>query len=121
MSQDGRTLYFPDPGTAMTQVYHSDDGETYQQVAAIKSLNAGSSALQVRGQALYFAVRSSGISPSSFHYRNNEKKEMWTLELPEVQGAEPRGMGISPDGKSLIFCSFDQGGGYYLYELVERE
>lgn len=121
MSQDGRTLYFPDPGTAMTQVYHSDDGETYQQVAAIKSLNAGSSALQVRGQALYFAVRSSGISPSSFHYRNIEKKEMWTLELPEVQWAEPRGMGISPDGKSLIFCSFDQGGGYYLYELVGRE
>ncbi|RXJ50224.1 phosphodiester glycosidase family protein [Gelidibacter gilvus] len=119
MSADGRTLYFPDPGTAITQVYHSDDGESYKLAAPIRSLNAGSSALQVQDHALYFAVRSSGISPSSFHYRNSEKKEMWTLELPEVQGAEPRGIGVSPDGKSLIFCSFDQGGGYYLYELVE--
>lgn len=117
MSSDGRTLYFPDPGSALTQVYHSDDGETYTQGATIKSMNAGSSALQVHDQGLYFAVRSSGIAPSSFHYRNSEKKEMWTLELPEVDGAEPRGIGVSSDGKFLIFCSFDQGGGYYLYEL----
>lgn len=119
MSTDGRTLYFPDPGTAMVQVYHSADGETYKLVAPIRSLNAGSSALQVRDHALYFAVRASGISPSSFHYRNSDQKAMWTLELPEVQGAEPRGIGVSPDGKTLIFCAYDQGGGYYLYELLE--
>ncbi|MGC1632170.1 MAG: hypothetical protein WA749_08675, partial [Gelidibacter sp.] len=81
--------------------------------------NAGSSALQVNDQALYFALRSSGISPSSFHYRNSENKEMWTLDLPEVNGAEPRGIGVSPDGKFLIFCSYDKGGGYYLYKLQD--
>ena len=119
MSPDGRTLYFPDPGTAITQVYHAADGETYKLAAPIRSLNAGSSALQVRDEALYFAVRASGISPSSFHYRNSDEKMMWTLELPEVQGAEPRGIGVSPDGKTLLFCSYDQGGGYYVYELME--
>ena len=119
MSPDGRTLYFPDPGSALTQVYHSTDGNTYKKEAPIRSLNAGSSALQVRGHALYFAVRSSGISPSSFHYRNSDNKAMWTLDLPEVQGAEPRGIGVSPDGKFLIFCSYDSGGGYYLYELQD--
>ena len=117
MSPDGYTLYFPDPGSAITQVYQSRDGDNYTKEAAIRSLNAGSSALQVRDEALYFAVRSSGISPSSFHYRNSETKEMWTLDLPEVQGAEPRGIGVSPDEKFLIFCSYDTGGGYYLYQL----
>ncbi len=119
MSTDGRTLYFPDPGSAVTQVYHTDDGDIYKKGTPIRSQKAGSSALQVRDHALYFAVRSSGISPSSFHYRNSESKEMWTLDLPEVNGAEPRGIGISSDGKALIFCSYDTGGGYYLYQLVE--
>ena len=119
MSPDGRSLYFPDPGSAATQVYYSDNGEHYLKETPIRSLNAGSSALQVHDQALYFAVRSSGISPSSFHYRNNESKAMWTLELPELQGAEPRGIGVSADGKLLIFCSYDKEGGYYLYQLQE--
>ncbi|OBX25366.1 phosphodiester glycosidase family protein [Gelidibacter algens] len=119
MSFDGRTLYFPEPGSALTQVYHSEDGDIYKKAAPIRSLNAGSSALQVRDHALYFAVRSNGISPSSFHYRNSEKQEMWTLDLPEVQGAEPRGIGISPDGKLLIFCSYDKEGGFYLYRQQE--
>lgn len=117
MSSDGRTLYFPDPGSAITQVYHSLDGKNYKQEKPIRSINAGSSALKVQGESLYFAVRSSGISPSSFHYRNNKTKQMWTLDLPEVQGAEPRGIGVSTDGKQLIFCSWDKDGGYYLYSL----
>lgn len=120
MSADGRTLYFPDPGSAITQVYHSQDGEIYREEKLIRSLNAGSSALQVQGEALYFGVRSSGISPSSFHYRNNKTKQMWTLDLPEVQGAEPRGIGVSADGKNLIFCSWDKDGGYYLYTLKDE-
>ena len=119
MSADGRTLYFPDPGRALTQVYHSNDGEIYKETTAIRSTVAGSSALQVRGDSLYFAVRSSGISPSSFHFRNSQEKTMWTLDVPEVQGAEPRGVGVSRDGKKLIFCSWDHGGGYYLYELKQ--
>ena len=44
---------------------------------------------------------------------------MWTLELPDVNGAEPRGIGVSPDGRTLIFCSYDKGGGFYRYELKE--
>ncbi|TXE07920.1 hypothetical protein ES711_10860 [Gelidibacter salicanalis] len=119
MSGDGRTFYFPDPGSGIIQMYHSKDGKTYKKGVDIKSLNGGSSAIQVLDKAVYAAVRSSGITPSSFHYRNQKNKEMWTLDLPEVQGAEPRGIGVSPDEKFLIFCSYDKGGGYYLFQLQE--
>lgn len=45
---------------------------------------------------------------------------MWTLELPEVNGAEPRGIGVSPDQKTLIFAAWDKGGGFYRYELKDK-
>lgn len=120
MSPNGRTLYFPAPGSPQIQVYHSEDGENYIKQESISSVSAGSSAVDVKEKAVFAAVRSSGVSPSSFHYRNEEKQEMWTLELPEVKGAEPRGIGVSKDGKRLIFCSWDKGGGYYLFEKQEE-
>ncbi|GGW30893.1 hypothetical protein GCM10007383_15140 [Arenibacter certesii] len=120
MSPDGLSLYFPDPGTAKIQVYTSKDGQKYAEKEAIVSTYGGSSALRVpRKEAMYVATRSSGISPSTFHYRNANKKQVWTLELPELDGAEPRGLGVSPDEKTLIFCSWDKGGGYYMYRLKE--
>lgn len=120
MSPDGSTLYFPAPGSPQIQVYHSEDGENYKKQESISSVSAGSSAIDVEEKAVFAAVRSSGVSPSSFHYRNEEKQEMWTLELPQVKGAEPRGIGVSKDGKRLIFCSWDKGGGYYLFEKQEK-
>lgn len=120
MTADGSTLYFPDPGSPKIQVYKAKDGKNFKSQEAISSLQGGSSAVQVVGNSLYAAVRSGGISPSGFHYRNEEKQQMWTLELPEVNGAEPRGIGVSPDEKMLIFCSWDKGGGYFLFEKVEK-
>lgn len=119
MTADGKNLYFPDPGSPLIQHFSSEDGITYKKQKDISSISAGSSAIQILGTSIYLATRSSGISPSTFHYRNEEQQRMWTLELPEVNGAEPRGIGVSPDGKTLIFCSWDQGGGYYKYELRE--
>ncbi|MBI6120299.1 phosphodiester glycosidase family protein [Salegentibacter maritimus] len=116
MTKDGKTLFFPDPGSPKIQVYSSENSKDYTKQENITSISAGSSAIQVVNDAIYTAVRSSGISPSSIHYRNEEKQEMWTLELPEVNGAEPRGIGVSKDGNTIIFCSWDKGGGYYLYE-----
>jgi hypothetical protein len=116
MSSNGKMLYFPNPGSPKIQVYSSMNGQEYLKEKNISSILAGSSALRVIGNAIYAAVRSSGISQSTFHYRNEEKQQMWTLELPEVNGAEPRGIGVSEDGNTLIFCSWDKGGGYYLFE-----
>jgi Icc-related predicted phosphoesterase len=115
MTPDGKMLYLPDPGSPKIQVYSSENGENYKKEKDISSILAGSSAVQVIGNSIYLAVRSSGISPSTFHYRNEEKQQMWTLELPEVNGAEPRGIGVSEDENTLIFCSWDKGGGYYIY------
>ena len=92
MTQDGKTLFFPDPGSPKIQVYSSENAKDYTKKKDITSISAGSSAIQVVDNAIYVAVRSSGISPSSIHYRNEEKQQMWTLELPEVNGAEPRGI-----------------------------
>ena len=114
MSADGKTLYFPNPGAAKIQVYNSNDGISYKKQKDITSISAGSSAIKVMGNSIFLAVRSSGISPSSFHYINNNSKEIWTLELPEVDGSEPRGIVVSKDKKELIFCSWD--GGYYFFE-----
>ena len=119
MTADGKNLYFPDPGSPLIQHFSSVDGINYKKEKDISSVSAGSSAIQILGNSIYVATRSSGISPSTFHYRNEEEQRMWTLALPEVNGAEPRGLGVSPDGKTLIFCSWDKGGGYYIYELRE--
>ncbi|HSP82523.1 MAG TPA: metallophosphoesterase, partial [Gillisia sp.] len=119
MTADGRNLYFPDPGSPLIQHFRSDDGINYKKEKDISSVSAGSSAIQILGSSIFAATRSSGISPSTFHYRNEKEQRMWTLELPEVNGAEPRGIGVSPDGKTLIFCSWDKSGGYYIYELRE--
>lgn len=120
MSPDGKKLYFPDPGSPRIQVYSSEDGVNYTKEKDISSINAGSSAIQLVGNSLYAAVRSSGVSPSSFHFRDEIAKQMWTLELPEVNGAEPRGIGVSPNGDSLIFCSWDQDGGYYMFKKEDK-
>lgn len=119
MTDDGKNLYFPDPGSPLVQHFTSVDGIDYKKEENITSLSAGSSAIQVMGNSIYLAARSSGISPSTFHFRNEGEQKMWTLELPEVNGAEPRGIGVSPDGKTLIFCSWDKGGGYFKYKLKE--
>ncbi len=119
MTSDGKNLYLPDPGSPLIQHFSSEDGKNYHKEKDISSISAGSSAIQIAGNSIYVATRSSGISPSTFHYRNEVELRMWTLELPEVTGAEPRGIGVSPDGKTLIFCSWDQAGGYYRYELRE--
>jgi Icc-related predicted phosphoesterase len=119
ITADGKNLYFPDPGSPLIQHFSSVDGINYKKDKDISSVSAGSSAIQILGNSIYVATRSSGISPSTFHYRNEKEQKMWTLELPEVNGAEPRGIGVSPDGKTLIFCSWDKGGGYYRYELKE--
>ena len=122
MSSDGMNLYFPDPGRPIIQVFTSrDGGETFAFQENITSTTSGSSGIQIMEDgSLFAAVRSSGIKPSTIHYRSEERQRMWTLEVPEVDGAEPRGIGVSPDGSRIIFCSWDQGGGYYLFEKVSE-
>jgi Icc-related predicted phosphoesterase len=116
MAPDGLTLYFPNPGSPFIQKYTSIDGITFKKEDDITSTAAGCNAIAVgTDNSLFTAVRSSGINPSTFHFRDDTKKIMWTLPLPEVNGAEARGIGISPDGDTLIFCSWDKGGGYYRF------
>lgn len=116
MSPDGLTIYFPSPGSAFIQKYTSIDGINYLKDENITSIVAGSNALRVDDHGkIYTAVRANGVRPSTFHFRDDRKKIMWTHELPEVAGAEARGIGISPDGNTLIFCSYDKGGGFYKY------
>ncbi|MBC5994475.1 phosphodiester glycosidase family protein [Pontibacter cellulosilyticus] len=120
MTPDGLTLYFPNPGSPMIQKYSSKDGITYKREEDITSTAAGCNALKISlDGSIYAAVRASGVVPSSFHFRDDKKKTMWTLPLPEVGGAEARGIGVSEDGKTLIFCSWDNGGGFYKYVLQE--
>src|SRR5690606_14799945 len=120
MTRDAKNLYFPDPGSPLIQHFTSEDGINYKKEKDISSISAGSSAIQIIGSSIFVATRSSGISPSTFYYRNEEEQRMWTLELPEVNGAEPRGIGVSADGKTLIFFSWDTGGGYYRYNFSEK-
>jgi hypothetical protein len=116
MAPDGLTLYFPNPGSPFIQKYSSFDGITYKKEDDITSTAAGCNAIAVANDnSLFTAVRSSGIIPSTFHFRDDTKKIMWTLPLPQVNGAEARGIGVSPDGNTLIFCSWDKGGGYYRF------
>lgn len=120
MTSDGRTLYFPDPGSSRIQKYNRKDDFSYSRQKDITSTTSGSSAIHTAPDgSIYAAVRASGISPATFHYRNDHTQQRWTLELPEVGGAEPRGIGVSPDKKVLIFCSWDKGGGFYRYVLKE--
>ncbi|MEJ8800754.1 phosphodiester glycosidase family protein [Pontibacter sp. H249] len=121
MTPDGLTLYFPNPGSPSIQKYSSKDGITYKREEDITSTAAGSNAIHISADnKIYAAVRASGVVPSSFHFRDDNKKVMWTLSLPEVGGAEARGIGVSADGRTLIFCSYDNGGGYYKYVLQEE-
>ncbi|WP_299823755.1 phosphodiester glycosidase family protein [uncultured Pontibacter sp.] len=121
MTPDGLTLYFPNPGSPSIQKYSSKDGSTYKREEDITSTAAGSNALVVGADNnIYAAVRASGVGPSTFHFRDDSKKVMWTLPLPEVGGAEARGIGVSADGRTLIFCSWDNGGGFYRYVLQDE-
>jgi hypothetical protein len=116
MSPDGLSLYFPDPGTALIQKYNSKDGITYRRDEDISSTAAGSNAIRVTEHGIYTAVRSSGEGPSTIHFRDDVKKLMWTLPLPEMNGAEARGIAVSEDGTTIIFCSWDGDGGFYWIE-----
>jgi dipeptidyl aminopeptidase/acylaminoacyl peptidase len=118
MTPDGLTLYFPNPGSPYIQQYSSKDGITYTRQEDITSIAAGCNAIAVGpGNTVFTAVRSSGVVPSTFHFRDDTKKRMWTLPLPELNGAEARGIGVSANGDTLIFCSWDKGGGFYRYVL----
>ncbi|WP_266202545.1 phosphodiester glycosidase family protein [Pontibacter kalidii] len=118
MTPDGKTLYFPNSGSPYIQVYTSQDGITYKQQENITSIAAGCNAIEVGpNNTLWAAVRPSGVVPATFHFRDEQSKKMWTLELPELDGAEARGLGVSASGDTLIFCSWDKGGGFYRYVL----
>lgn len=118
MTPDGLTLYFPNPGSPYIQVYSSKDGITYTRAEDITSIAAGCNAIGIGpDNTIFTAVRSSGVVTSTFHFRDDARKRMWTLPLPELNGAEARGIGVSPDGETLIFCSWDKGGGFYRYVL----
>ncbi|MBP9924652.1 MAG: phosphodiester glycosidase family protein [Cyclobacteriaceae bacterium] len=117
MSNDGHTLYFPDPGSPFIQVYKSKDGIMYRREENITSMAAGSNAIQTIDEKIFAAVRASGITPTMLHYRDDSKRVMWTLSLPEMNGAEPRGITVSEDGSTIIICSWDKGGGFYRVTL----
>lgn len=121
MAPDGLTLYFPNPGSPYIQVYSSKDGSTYDMQENISSIAAGCNAIEVGpGNTLWTAVRSSGVVPATFHVRDEQTKKMWTLPLPELNGAEARGLGVSANGDTLIFCSWDKEGGFYKYVLKKE-
>jgi hypothetical protein len=46
---------------------------------------------------------------------------MWTLPLPELDGAEARGIAVSPDQETIIICAWDKGGGYYRYKKLKKQ
>lgn len=122
MSSDASVLYLPDPGIGKIQVYSSDDRKNYQQQPSLSTENGGSSAVQILSdKGLMMAVRTNGISPSGFRYINSDKQRVWNLELPDLKGAEPRGIGVSKDLKTMIFCSWDKEGGYYIYQLKNKQ
>ena len=115
MAADGLTLYFPDPGSPIIQKFVSTDGITYKRDENISSTAAGCNAIKILDKKLFATVRASGISGSTLHLRDENQKLMWTLPLNELDGAEARGMTISPDGNTIIICVWDKGGGFYRY------
>ncbi len=121
MTPDGRTLYFPDPGSALIQTFTSKDGLTYRRGEDITSTAAGSNAIAVTGSRIFAAVRPSGISGASLHMRDNRGNVMWTLPLPELAGAEARGIAVSDDLKTVIVCAWDKGGGFYELRVTNLE
>jgi hypothetical protein len=120
MSADGLTLYFPDPGSAMIQTFTSIDGASYKRSEDITSTAAGCNGVRVTGGKVFAAVRPSGISGATLHFRNEIEKVMWTLALPELDSAEARGLAVSDDYETLIICSWDKGGGFYRYKKIKR-
>lgn len=122
MAPDGKTLYFPNSGSPFIQVYTSADGTHYSKQEDITSIAAGCNALETGANGtLWAAVRPSGVMPATFHFRDEQRKRMWTLPLPELEGHEARGLGVSANGDTLIFCSWDKGGGFYRYVLQPEE
>lgn len=119
MSSDGLALFFPDPGSPFIQTFTSSDGKRYRRGDDISSTLAGCNALSRIGSKLFAAVRASGVSGSTLHMRDEKEKMMWTLLLPELDGAEARGIAVSPDLKTIIICAWDKGGGFYKYSLVD--
>jgi Icc-related predicted phosphoesterase len=117
MKDDGLTLFFPDPGSPFIQIYKSNDGINYKRIEDITSVEAGCNAIRYSNNTLFAAVRSSGISASTLHVRDEKQKVMWTLPLAELNGAEARGIAVSPDQKTIIICSWDNGGGFYRYRI----
>jgi hypothetical protein len=115
MSADGLTLFFPDPGSAIIQTFTSKDGIAYKRGEDVTSVAAGCNAIAVKGSKLFGAVRASGVSGSTLHLRDEKEKVMWTLPLPELDGAEARGIAVSPDLETIIICVWDKGGGFYRY------
>lgn len=116
MSNDGLKLFFPDPGSPFIQTYTSDDGIVYKRGEDINSIAAGCNAISVlSGTTIFCAVRASGVTGSTLHVRDEQSKMMWTLPLPELDGAEARGIAVSPDGKTIVICAWDKGGGFWLY------
>lgn len=117
MSSGGDTLYFPDPGSPLIQVFIRGDGVNYRRGDDITSTAAGCNALAVDDGKLFATVRASGVSPTTLHFRDASAQLLWTLPLTELHGAEARGMAISPDQKTIIICVWDKGGGFYRYRL----
>lgn len=117
MTSDGLTLYFPDPGSPIIQKFTSTDGVTYKRTEDITSTAAGCNALTVVNDQIFTAVRPSGISDATLHFRNEQKKLMWTLPLPELSGAEARGLAVSENAETIIICNWDKGGGFVRYRI----
>jgi Icc-related predicted phosphoesterase len=120
MSADGLALYFPDPGSAVIQTYASSDGVTYRRSEDITSTAAGCNAISVTDGKIFTAVRPSGISGATLHFRDEKEKVMWTLQLPELDGAEARGLAVSDDYETILVCSYDKGGGFYRYKKIRK-
>jgi predicted phosphodiesterase len=120
MSADGLTLFFPDTGSPIIQTFTSTNGITYRRGEDITSHAAGCNGIKIMRSKLFAAVRASGISGSTLHMRDEKEKMMWTLSLPELDGAEARGIAVSPDLETIIVCSWDKGGGFYRYKKIKE-
>jgi hypothetical protein len=113
MEADGRTLYLPNPGAAQVQKFVSTNSTTYTLADEITSLAAGSSGIRVTADGkVYMAVRSSGVLPTTIHFRDEANKRLWTLPLPDLGNVEPRGLGVSPSGDTLIISGWNSTGTY---------
>jgi sugar lactone lactonase YvrE len=120
MTPDGKTFYFSDPGNPAIQQYGSTDGTTFTLSKVISTVASGTSGLQLDANgALYTATKGSGVLPATFSFRDEAAKKLWTLPLPDLGQSEARGLGLSPKGDSLIFCSWTVNTGFHLYVRQE--